>query len=332
MCSFFSYVAGAVMVQDRYMELYGKKAEVMQATNTILKLGEYEFAITHPDKMIWPDMEITKLDYIQRLARLGPYMLPHTQNRYLTTIRYPEGIGGISFYQKNAPRPLPPYVRTAQDGQIRYVVLDSMPTLIWLGSLYCLELHVSCETIGDMLPDRWILDIDPSREDEPRIMEAAALAGQLLHSLGLDAVPKTSGATGVQIVMPIQRGPSFDDLRAFGKFISEYLAARHPKLFTVERLKKDRGDKIYLDYLQFYPGRTLAAPYPPRARPGAPVSTPLTWEEVGRNPRAADFHLLNIEDRLKARGDLISQMKPQPLGQVIQSMNQYLKRETGPAL
>ncbi len=293
----------------------------MPAVNTILKLGDYELAVTHPDKMIWPDMGITKLEYIQRLAKLGPYLLPHTRDRYLTTIRYPEGINGTSFYQKNAPKPTPPYVRTEQNGNIRYVVLDSMPALIWLGSLYSLELHVSCEKIGGPLPDRWIMDIDPSLEVEPRMMEAAAKVGELLHSLGLDAVPKTSGATGIQIVMPIERGPTFDELRAFGKFISEYLTAQNPKLFTVERMKKDRGDRIYLDYLQFYAGRTLAAPYTPRARPGAPVSTPLTWEEVGRNPRAADFHLRNIEERLLQRGDLIAQMKPQPLGGVIRSMN-----------
>jgi bifunctional non-homologous end joining protein LigD len=293
----------------------------MPAARTILRFGEHEFNITHPDKLIWPDMNITKLDYIQRMARLGPFLLPHSRNRFLTTIRYPEGIGGTSFYQKNCPRPAPSYVRTAKDGSIQYVVLDSMPTLVWLASLYSLELHVSCELIGDPLPDRWILDIDPSLEEEPRIMEAASLVGELLHSLGLDAVPKTSGATGIQVVMPIERGPTFDDLRAFGRFISEYLTVRNPKLFTLERLKKDRGTLIYLDYLQFHPGKTLSAPYTPRARPGAPVSTPLTWEEVSRNPMATDFHLLNIEERLRARGDLISQITPQPLARVLQSIS-----------
>lgn len=291
------------------------------AAPTIVKLGEYELAVTHPDKLLWPDLGITKLDYIERLAGIGPYLLPHTKGRYLTTIRYPEGVEGKSFYQKNAPQPTPEFVRTETDRNTRYVVLDNMETLLWLGSLYCLELHASCEQIGESLPDRWMLDIDPSLEVEPRIMEAVGYVGELLHSLGLDAVPKTSGATGVQVVMPIERGPTFEELRAFGKFASEYLVARHPRLFTVERFKKDRGTLIYLDYLQFFPGRTLAAPYTTRARPGAPVSTPLTWEEVGRNPVAADYNLLNIGQRLHERGDLIAQLKPQPLGQVLMSMN-----------
>lgn len=294
----------------------------MPATQTpaMLKLGDEQLAITHPDKLLWPDMGITKLDYVQKLAALAPYLLPHAENRYLTTIRWPEGIGGISFYQKNCPKPVPPYVRTAMGGTINYVVLDSLPTLLWLGSLYSLEFHVSCESLSDPLPDRWILDIDPSLEVEPRIMEAASAVGDLLATLGLDAVPKTSGATGVQVVMPIERGPTYDDLRAFGKFVSEYLAAKFPRMFTVERLKKNRGTLIYLDYLQYYPGRTLAAPYTPRARPGAPVSTPLAWEEVRRDPKPTDFHLLNIEERLRQRSDLISLLPKQRLDRVLQTI------------
>lgn len=291
---------------------------MVTATPTVIRLGNEELRITHPDKLLWPDMGITKLGFVQKLAAIAPYMLPHCESRYLTTIRYPEGIGGgTSFYQKNCPQPKPDYVRTAQEGGVNYVVLDSLPSLLWMGSLYALEYHVSCERIGDPLPDRWILDIDPSLEVEPRIMEAASIVGDLLTSLGLAAVPKTSGATGVQVVMPIERGPTYDDLRSFGKFVSEYLTAKHPKLFTVERLKKNRSTLIYLDYLQFYPGRTLAAPYTTRARPGAPVSTPLTWDEVRRDPKPTDFNLLNIEERLRERGDLIRQLPKQPLRSVL---------------
>jgi len=299
----------------------------MPAAPTVLKIGDAELSITHPDKLLWPDVNITKLNYIEHLAKIGPYLLPHSAGKYLTTIRFPEGTGGKSFYQKNAPQPTPAYVRTETERNTNYVVLDNLPTLLWLGSLYCLELHVSCEQIGEPLPDRWILDIDPTLTEEPRIMEATALVGDLLRSLGLDAVPKTSGATGVQVVMPIERGPTFEELRDFGKFVSEYLAARHPALFTVERFKKDRGTLIYLDYLQFSPGRTLAAPYTTRARPGAPVSTPLTWEEVARNPSPADFHLLNIEQRLQEHGDLIGKMKLQPLGHVLESIRMQSRQE-----
>ncbi|TVY01109.1 non-homologous end-joining DNA ligase [Cohnella terricola] len=292
----------------------------MEKQRTIVRLGEHELAISHPDKPIWPEAGITKLMYVQILAELSPYLLPYTMGRYLTTIRYPEGIHGVSFYQKNCPEPIPDYVRTAQDGKIRYVVLDSVQTLLWMGSLYSLEYHVSSDEIANPLPNTWMLDIDPSLEVEPRLMEATDLVGQLLNSLGLSAVPKTSGATGVQVVMPIERGPSFDELRRFGKFVSEYLVARHPGLFTVERLKKDRGDLIYLDYLQHYAGKTLPAPYSPRARSGATVSTPLSWDEVRRNVIPADFHLLNIRERLRDRGDLLISAPRQSLAPVISSL------------
>lgn len=267
-------------------------------------------------------MGLTKLGYVERLAQLGPFLLPYTQGRYLTTIRYPEGVHGTSFYQKNCPEPKPEFVRTARDGNIRYVVLDSMPALLWMGSLYSLEFHVSSEEIGEPLPNAWMLDIDPSLDVEPRLMEATGYVGELLSSLGLSAVPKTSGATGVQIVMPIERGPTFDDLRRFGKFVSEYLVARHPKLFTVERLKKDRGDKIYLDYIQHFAGRTLPAAYSPRARPGATVSTPISWDEVRRDAKPTDYHLLNIVDRLLAQGDLLAQAPKMNLSSVLSGLKQ----------
>lgn len=284
---------------------------------TVVRLGQFELKISHPDKMIWPEAGITKLQYVRILTELAPYILPYTSGRFLTTIRYPEGIHGVSFYQKNCPQPTPDFVNTAMDGKIRYVVLDSVPALLWMGSLYSLEFHVSSDEIANPLPNTWMLDMDPTLEEEPRLMEATSLVGQLLGSLGLSAVPKTSGATGVQIVMPIERGPTFDELRQFGKFISEYLVAQNPRLFTVERMKKDRGNLIYLDYLQHYAGKTLPAPYSPRARPGATVSTPLSWDEVRQDVKPIDFHLLNIRERLQTRGDLLSAVASQSLAPII---------------
>ncbi|MFC5472197.1 non-homologous end-joining DNA ligase [Cohnella suwonensis] len=293
------------------------RAKMSAASPVLVRLGDFELNVTHPDKPIWPEMGIAKLDYVRLLAELAPYLLPYAAGRCLTTIRFPEGIHSTSFYQKNAPEPTPDFVRTALAGGIRYVVLDSVQSLLWMGSLYALEFHVASDEIGQPLPNAWMLDIDPSLDVEPRLMEAVSLVGELLDSLGLAALPKTSGATGVQIVMPIERGPSFDELRRFGKFVSEYLAARNPKLFTVERLKKDRGDLIYLDYLQHYAGKTLPAAYSPRARPGASVSTPISWDEVRRDVKPTDFHLLNVVERLREKGDPLRALKPQSLAPIL---------------
>ena len=289
----------------------------MPAVKETIRINGHEIVISNPDKLLWPEAGITKLDYLQKLIMLSPYLLKYCRNRYLTTIRYPDGIHGKSFYQKNSPEPVPDFVTTALFQGIRYVVLDSLPTLLWLGNLACLEFHPSFHYIGEERPAEWVLDIDPSLERDERIMEAAAIAGELLRSLGIESVPKTSGATGVQIYVPIRPGYTFEQLRKIGRFISEYLAAKHPDLFTLERLKKDRGNLIYLDYLQHWHGKTLSAPYTPRARPRATLSTPLRWEEVRSGARPEDFTLLNIETRLKQTGDLIEQVPPQSLDHIL---------------
>lgn len=286
---------------------------------TITVDGE-EIIITNPEKLLWPDSGITKRIYLQKLAALSPYLLRYCRDRLLTVIRYPHGISGTSFYQKNAPDPLPPFVQTALHENINYIKLQGLPELIWLGNLAALEFHPSLHYVGSHLPCEWMIDLDPSREIEPRIMEATAIVGEVLRSLGLSSVPKTSGATGVQIIVPIRAGVTFDGLRKVGHFVGRYVTEKHSDLFTLERLKRHRGDRIYFDYLQHYSGKTLAAPYTPRARPLATVSTPLLWEEVQQDVSPTNFHLLNIEERLHAMGDLLEKVPPQPVEQLIEKL------------
>lgn len=276
-----------------------------------------EITISNPQKLLWPDAGITKLDYLQKLILLAPYLLTYSCNRYMTVIRYPNGVEGKSFYQKNAPQPLPDFVKTAKLNEIEYIHMDSLSTLLWLGNLAALEFHTSFEYIGGVEPAEWVLDIDPSLEDEPRLMEAVAIIGDALIAMGIKSVPKTSGATGVQIFVPIVKGHTFEQLRGIGKFIGEYLSQKHPTLFTIERLIKNRGDRIYIDYIQHWAGKSLSAPYTPRARKEATVSTPLTWDEVRKGISPKQFTLHTIEDRLKEKGDLIAMMDKQSLESVI---------------
>ena len=284
---------------------------------TVIVDGQ-EVTVSNPDKLLWPDMEITKAMFLERLAALSPWLLKHCADRYLTTIRFPDGVGGKSFYQKNCPEPAPEFVRTAGNEGIRYVKLDSLPVLLWLGNLACLEFHASFDRVSDPIrPTEWVLDLDPSMEEEPRIMEAASLVGDLLQSLGISSVPKTSGATGAQIITPVVPELTFDELRIIGEFVGSYLADKYPKLFTIERLKKNRGELIYVDYLQHYQGKTIIAPYSPRARTSAAVSTPLHWHEVRSGVRIADYNLLNIAERLNKEGDLLDSVKPQSLRPIL---------------
>lgn len=287
-------------------------------TKTKLHIEGHELTVTNPDKPLWPEAGITKLTYLERLLALSPYLLKYTRNRYLTTIRFPHGAGDTkSFYQKNCPEGAPDFVRTARLGDVNYVVLDSVPTLLWLGNLACLEFHPSFEFIGETRPAEWLIDIDPSLDVEPRIMKAAGIIGETLRSIGLQSVPKTSGATGVQIYVPIRHGYTFEQLRKIGHFVASYVVQKHPKLFTIERLKKNRGSLIYVDYLQHWYNKTLSAPYTPRARPAASVSTPLGWDEVALNPDPREFNLNNILQRLQRVGDLIEQCPPQSLDHVL---------------
>lgn len=278
-----------------------------------------EIQISNPDKLMWEEPRIDKAQFLQKLAELAPYLLRYCRNRYLTTIRFPNGAMGKSFYQKNAPEPTPDYVRVEPLEDTRYVILDSLPVLLWLGNLACLEFHPSFHEIGSTLPCEWVIDLDPSLEYEPRMGEAAVIIGDILHSLQIEAVPKTSGATGIQIYIPIQRGYTFDQLRSIGKFVATYAVQQHPQLFTIERLKKQRGNRIYFDYLQHWPGKTLSSPYTPRARKGAPVSTPLRWEELRRaNPfEPWRYNLNNIGERLRQHGDLISACPEQSLDPIL---------------
>lgn len=294
-------------------------AHTIKGTITI---NGMELTVTNPDKLLWPEAGVTKAIYLQKLAALAPYLLRYTRNRLLTTIRYPHGAGEQFFYQKNAPEPVPEFVRTEMHDGIRYVVMDNLPDLLWLGNLAALEFHPSLHAVGSHLPCEWMIDLDPSQEEEPRIMQAALIVGETLTSLGLRSVPKTSGATGVQIIVPIHQGVTFNELRDIGYFVGKYVTQKHPDLFTLERLKKDRGDRIYFDYLQHYGGKTLAAPYTPRAKPGGTVSTPLTWDEVRNNVSVKDYHLMNIVERLTQTGDLIAAVEPQPVELVIQHLKQ----------
>ncbi|MNZ55286.1 putative ATP-dependent DNA ligase YkoU [compost metagenome] len=124
----------------------------------------------------------------------------------------------------------------------------------------------------------------------------------------------------MQIIVPIEYGVTFDQLRTIGHFVARFVTEKYSRLFTIERLKKDRGNKIYFDYLQHYGGKTLAAPYTPRAREAASVSTPLSWEEVRRNPHPSQFNLLNIHERLNALGDLLEQIPPQSLKLILEHL------------
>lgn len=265
-----------------------------------------ELKISNPDKRLFP--QLSKWEFILTYYRLAPYLLPYCRNRALTTIRFPDGVEGKSFYQKNAPPHRPDWIETVNDGDIEYVMLNNAPTLVWLANLACVELHVSFNTVHDpMKPTELVFDLDPSVPGFPRVVEAALMIRELLLQLGLDGIVKTSGASGLQIYLPLEPRYTYDETRKVGKFIAHYFAERQPALITVERSVNKREDKIYFDYLQHWRNKTLIAPYSIRAVPEATVSTPLSWEELTPALSPKQFTCANIFDRLEQKGDLFAE-------------------------
>lgn len=261
--------------------------------------------ITHPYKPLWPEAGVTKLDYIRYLLFVASPMLAYAKNRLLTVIRYPHGIHDKHFYQKNAPEYAPPWIRTSLWENTRYVLCNDQATLIWMANQAALEWHVSFHQAQNEIPTELVFDLDPSTDDFSIVIESALLLKELLDELHLPSTVKTSGASGLQVYVPIELKYTFEQTREVGQFIASYLVSKHPALLTIERLVKKRGTKLYIDYLQHWRGKTLPVPYSTRAREQATVSTPLLWEEVPRI-HPTDFTVHNVPERLQAKGDLFA--------------------------
>ncbi|WP_027718179.1 non-homologous end-joining DNA ligase [Desulfovirgula thermocuniculi] len=259
--------------------------------------------LTHPDKLLWPESGITKLEYVKYLYAVHEPLLRYTRGRTVTLIRYPNGIYGHSFYQKNCPRYAPAWVPRHPSNGAGAILLNDLPTLLWLGNQAALEFHVPFHEAKDHRPRELALDLDPSAPGFAQVTEVALLLRDTACRLGLPAYVKTSGATGLQVYIPLQPRYTYGDTRRVGAFLARYLAERYPRLVTVARRVGERGTRVYVDYLQHGPGRTLPAPYSPRGRPGAPVSTPLSWEELERGVDPAELNIRTVPERLRSLGD-----------------------------
>ena len=271
----------------------------------VMEIEGKEIAISNPDKLLWPQAGVSKLDYLAYLLEVAPCLLRYTRNRLLTVIRYPHGVEGKHFYQKNLPAYAPAWIPTAVWENTRYPVLNDLPTLIWMGNQAALEWHVSFHEISDEIPTELVFDLDPSTPDFADAIDAALKLKEVLDELQLPSWIKTSGASGLQVYVPIERKYRFAETRRVGEFIARYLVDKYPRSLTIERLVKNRGKKLYIDYLQHWRGKTLAAPYSTRAKPDATVSAPLRWEEVP-SIHPTQFTVHTMPERLQQTGDLFA--------------------------
>lgn len=272
-----------------------------------------ELSITNWEKVLWPETGYTKGDLIRYYSLAAPYLLAHLRDRPLTVTRYPHGIGGKSFYQKNCPQYAPAFVETVTvkgdqpNKTINYILAQNRPTLVWLANQACIELHPWLSLHSrSQYPDCLVFDLDPAEGcDFDDAREIAFLVKKALDELGLLSYPKLSGATGIHIYVPIKPKYAYQVTSGFVGSVGRILEAVYPAKITTERLVKNRTGRVYIDHLQNLLGKTLAAPYSPRPRPQAPISTPVTWQELGR-VYPHQFHLGNILERLQNTPDLFA--------------------------
>ena len=256
-------------------------------------------------KVYWPAEKYTKGDLIDYYKAISPWLLPYLRNRPLVMTRYPDGIDGKSFYQKDAPEFAPEWIRTvsiwSEDTQrdIRYFVCEDEESLVYIANLGSIPLHIWASRVGSLeLPDWCVIDLDPKEAPFGDVIRTAQVLHRLCESIGLPNYVKTTGKTGLHILLPLGRQCTYAQSRTLGELLARCVLRELGDIATIVRHVTKRGDKVYLDYLQNRHGQTIVAPYSVRPLPGATVSMPLRWEEVddGLDPRT--FTIKNAVDRM----------------------------------
>lgn len=268
--------------------------------------------VTHPEKPIVPALQLNKADYLLYLRQVAPYLLPFLRERRLTLIRYPHGTGDEFFYQKSTPDYAPDFVLTDEVDDISYTVCNDPRTLLWLGNQLAMEFHIPFETRDTDRPTEIVFDLDPPSVNEFHLaIEAAKRIKVLLDGLFLTAFIKTSGGKGLQVYIPLKKNAfTYEETRQFTAFICHFLCEQAPDLFTLERLKKNRGNRLYLDYIQHDAGKTIIAPYSPRGNELGLVATPLEWDELYHDElHPSLFTMPAVIERLKEKGDPFRRMR-----------------------
>ncbi|MBU6282002.1 non-homologous end-joining DNA ligase [bacterium] len=259
--------------------------------------------ITHPERVYWPDDGWTKLDLLRHDALVWPRLEPFLRDRLLSLERCPDGVGSPCFYQKERPAGLPPDTPTREieheSSRIRYVVGGRLETQLALAGMGCLAIHVwGSRAAHPRKPDWVCFDLDPASGGFADAARAALRVKDALDALELRSFAKTSGGRGMHVFVPIEIGPDADEVKDFALGLSRHLARAYRDELTVEARIAARGERLYLDCMRNGFAQTVVAPWSPRARPKAPVSTPLEWSEVRPDLDPTSFNLGTIGERL----------------------------------
>jgi len=280
--------------------------------------------LSSPDRVLFPEDGITKGELFEYYRRVAPVLLPHLRDRPFTMKRYREGIRDRGFFQKQAPKGIPKWIKTRQfrtyprEGGSRLVdfpLVNDRDTLLWMVQMHCIDMNAWYSRVDKpQRPDFVLFDLDPPDGGFELAIDVAHLIHELLDDVGLPGYVKTSGADGIHVVAPITRRSTFEDTYAFAEQASRLLEARHPGLVTTEWLKRKR-EGVLVDHRQNGSGKTIASVYSVRPKPGAPVSTPLRWDELRKGLTPRDFTMDVVLERCAKHGDLFAPVleDPRPL-------------------
>jgi bifunctional non-homologous end joining protein LigD len=269
--------------------------------------------ITHPDKVLFPDDGITKGELAAYYEMIAPAMLPHIRGRPVTMERFHRGIGEKGFFQKDVSKGFPEWLERVEvekkGGVVHHPIVTDTRSLLWLANQNSITPHVWIARVPDLWhPDICVFDLDPS-EEQPVILRAAAIGlRDLLSELGLESWVKTSGSKGFHIVAPLDGRADYGEVGRFANAVGTLLVRRDPIRLTQEFSKADRGGRILVDTGRNAYHATFAAAYSVRAKPGAPVSAPCTWDEIRNGIGPQSFLLRGMADRISTAGDLWSEM------------------------
>jgi bifunctional non-homologous end joining protein LigD len=289
-----------------------------------------ELRLSNLDKVFWPDEGYTKGDLLAYYYNVAELILPHLRERPLTMKRMPDGISGPFFYEKTAPSHTPDWIPRcpvrsdeSKDGVIGYLMVNDLATLLFVANLGCIEmhpLHSRCSTIET--PDYLFFDLDPMGASFEDVLIVARHVRAALGALGLKGYPKTSGATGVQIYVPVERGWSYDQVRDFVGTLGRTIERADREHVTMAWQIDKRTGKVFIDHNMNRSGANISAVYSLRPEAGATVSTPLLWEEVDAGVTPQDFRIDNVWERFEKLGDLFEGVRtsPQELGTALEAV------------
>ena len=261
--------------------------------------------VSSPGRVLFDELGLTKAALARYYEAVADWILPDLRGRPLSLVRCPQGPGEGCFYQKHIDAAWSDEIERVavpeSDGEGIYAVAGTAGALVGLVQKGVIELHVWGSTTRDLgKPDRMVFDLDPDPGVPWReVMAAARLTRERLEALGLESFAKTSGGKGLHVVVPLSARHGWDEVKEFSRAVAEEMARDEPHRFTAKMAKRERSGKIFIDYLRNGPGATTIAAYSVRARVGAPVSTPLHWDEVGGRMRPSSFHAGNIVRRLR---------------------------------